>query len=107
MTTTQTSFTPKKTGEARKVISSVFTENFVSLVGRRMVLRGIFTIVMFGIFILLLYLLFFRSSTLPDRTRDLLNITLGAYIASFTKIIDFWFKKDDEDTREDKVDPFD
>jgi len=94
---------PKKLG----VFSHLLNQNFISLVGRRMLFRAAITFVILAIFMLLLYLFFFKSNLLPDRTRDLLNITIGAYITSFTRIIDFWFKKDDEDSKEDKIDPFD
>ena len=39
-----------------------------------------------------LYLLFHPVLTLGDTHRDLLNIILGSFIASFGKVIDFWFR---------------
>ena len=48
------------------------------------------TIAMFGLFIWIIYLLF--HATLPDNFRDLLNIIVGGFLASFGKVVDFWFK---------------
>ena len=45
----------------------------------------------FGLF-WVLYLLFHPVLTLGDTHRDLLNIILGSFIASFGKVIDFWFR---------------
>ena len=50
------------------------------------------TIAMFGLFIWIIYLLF--HATLPDNFRDLLNIIVGGFLASFGKVVDFWFKHD-------------
>ena len=50
------------------------------------------TSAMFGLFIWIIYLLF--HATLADNFRDLLNIIVGGFLASFGKVIDFWFKHD-------------
>jgi len=33
-------------------------------------------------------------ATLADNFRDLLNIIVGGFLASFGKVVDFWFKHD-------------
>ena len=48
------------------------------------------TSAMFGLFIWIIYLLF--HATLADNFRDLLNIIVGGFLASFGKVVDFWFK---------------
>tara|TARA_Y100000780_G_C13334793_1_gene282846 strand:+ start:123 stop:413 length:291 start_codon:yes stop_codon:yes gene_type:complete len=52
-----------------------------------------------GTFLILIYLLFF--TTLPDESRDLVNILVGAYVAVLAKSTDYWFKeKDDPEHKE-------
>ena len=50
------------------------------------------TTAMFGLFVWIIYLLF--HATLADNFRDLLNIIVGGFLASFGKVVDFWFKAD-------------
>ena len=50
------------------------------------------TYAMFGLFVWIIYLLF--HATLADNFRDLLNIIVGGFLASFGKVVDFWFKHD-------------
>ena len=52
------------------------------------------TLGMFGLLIWVLYLLFHPTLQLDETHRDLLNILLGTFIASFGKVIDFWFRQD-------------
>ena len=54
---------------------------------------------MVATFLILVWLLFF--ATLPDESRDLLNILMGAYVAVLGKSTDYWFKeKDDPEHKE-------
>ena len=50
------------------------------------------TVGMFGLLWWVLYLLFHPTLELDDTHRDLLNIILGTFIATFGKTIDFWFR---------------
>ena len=50
------------------------------------------TSAMFGLFVWIIYLLF--HATLADNFRDLLNIIVSGFLASFGKVVDFWFKSD-------------
>ena len=50
------------------------------------------TTAMFGLFVWIIWLLF--HSTLDPQFRDLLNIIVGGFLASFGKVVDFWFKTD-------------
>ena len=50
------------------------------------------TTAMFGLFVWIIWLLF--NSTLDPQFRDLLNIIVGGFLASFGKVVDFWFKTD-------------
>ncbi len=52
------------------------------------------TVAMFGVFAWIIYLLFSPSMTLDEKFRDLLNIIVGGFLASFGKVVDFWFKSD-------------
>ena len=50
-------------------------------------------------FLFLVWLLFFAA--LPDESRDLVNIMVGAYVAVLAKATDYWFKdKDDPEQKE-------
>jgi|TARA_R110000824_G_scaffold25817_3_gene89439 hypothetical protein len=50
------------------------------------------TVGMFGILYWVLMLLFHPVLELDPNHRDLLNIILGTFIATFGKTIDFWFR---------------
>ena len=61
--------------------------------------RFAFSLVVFGTFLLLLYLLFFQQ--VGDTYRDIVNILVGSYVAILTKTADYWFKdKDDPEHKE-------
>ena len=47
---------------------------------------------MFGVLFYILVLLFHPILELDPTHRDLLNILLGTFIATFGKTIDFWFR---------------
>ncbi len=49
-------------------------------------------------FLFLVWLLFYAA--LPQESRDLINIMVGAYVAVLAKATDYWFK--DKDDAEDK-----
>ena len=50
-------------------------------------------------FLFLIWLLFF--GILPDESRDLINIMVGAYVAVLAKATDYWFKeKEDAENQE-------
>ena len=55
------------------------------------------TTAMFGTLGWVLYLLFHPTLELDETHRDLLNILLGTFIASFGKVIDFWFRHSKKD----------
>ena len=50
------------------------------------------TVAMFGVLWWVLYLLFHPTLELDETHRDLLNIILGTFIATFGKTIDFWVR---------------
>ena len=53
-------------------------------------------------FLILVWLLFF--ATLPDESRDLINILVSAYVAVLAKSTDYWFKeKDDPEHKESEA----
>ena len=61
--------------------------------------RFALSLVVFGTFLLLLYLLFFQQ--VGDTYRDIVNILVGSYVAILTKTADYWFKdKDDPEHKE-------
>ena len=52
-------------------------------------------------FLILIWLLFF--GILPDESRDLINIMVGAYVAVLAKATDYWFKeKEDAENQESR-----
>ena len=61
--------------------------------------RFVISLVVFGAFFTLLYLLFF--ATVGETYRDIVNILVGSYVAILTKTADYWFKdKDDPEHKE-------
>ena len=61
--------------------------------------RFIITLIILLTFLFLVWLLFFGS--LPEESRDLINIMVGAYVAVLSKATDYWFKeKDDPEHKE-------
>ena len=61
--------------------------------------RFVLSLIVFGAFFTLLYLLFF--TTVSETYRDIVNILVGSYVAILTKTADYWFKdKDDPDHKE-------
>ena len=61
--------------------------------------RFVLSLVVFGTFLLLLYLLFYQE--VGDTYRDIVNILVGSFVAILTKTADYWFKdKDDPEHKE-------
>ena len=61
--------------------------------------RFILSLIIVTTFLFLVWLLFFAM--LPDESRDLINIMVGAYVAVLAKATDYWFKdKDDPEQKE-------
>jgi len=60
-------------------------------------IRAFFSTIIFGSFTLILYLLFNPTYILEDKFRDLLNIIVGSFLVSFGKVIDFWFKRENDE----------
>ena len=61
--------------------------------------RFIITMFIVSTFLFLVWLLFFIE--LPQASRDLINIMVGAYVAVLAKATDYWFKdKDDPEHKE-------
>ena len=76
-------------------VQSIKKDQLPKIIRRRTWMRFILTIMMFGSFGTILSYLFHPTLTLDERFRDLLNIVVGTFLASFGKIIDFWFKGSD------------
>ena len=75
------------------------------LVSKRMLLRAFFTLSVLLVTVYIIWLLFNKKPV--SGQEQLLNIFVGAYIGILTKAVDFWFRRDDEDTKEHTEDPFD
>ena len=83
--------TDMKKEEQQKSIESRKKMNFWA--------RIVLSLVEFGAFFVLLYLLFF--ATVGETYRDIINILVGTYVAILTKTADYWFKdKDDPEHKE-------
>ena len=64
--------------------------------------RFVLSLVVFGTFLLLLYLLFFQE--VGTTYRDIVNILVGSFVAILTKTTDYWFKdKDDPEHKETEI----
>ena len=73
-------------------VKKVLSENIPGGDGLPDWMQFTITVGMFAGLFWVLYLLFHPVLTLVDTHRDLLNIILGSFIASFGKVIDFWFR---------------
>ena len=83
--------TDMKKEEQQKSIESRKKMNFWA--------RIVLSLVVFGAFFVLLYLLFF--ATVGETYRDIINILVGTYVAILTKTAAYWFKdKDDPEHKE-------
>ena len=61
--------------------------------------RFVITLFIVTTFLFLIWLLFYVE--LPQASRDLINIMVGAYVAVLAKSTDYWFKeKDDPEQKE-------
>ena len=79
------------TTEAKKSVETRKKLNFWA--------RFILSLVVFGAFFVLLYLLFFQE--VGTTYRDIVNILVGSFVAILTKTADYWFKdKDDPEHKE-------
>ena len=81
-------------------VNKIKGDQLPKIIRRRTWMRFLLTIMMFTSFGTILGYLFHPTLTLDERFRDLLNIVVGTFLASFGKIIDFWFKGSHEE--EDK-----
>ena len=57
-------------------------------------MQFVITLLQFALFGGIIWMLFHPTLELDDTHRDLLNILIGTFIATFGKTIDFWFKHD-------------
>jgi len=57
-------------------------------------MQFVITLLQFALFGGIIWMLFHPTLELDDTHRDLLNIIIGTFIATFGKTIDFWFKHD-------------
>lgn len=77
-----------------KVVQSIETRKKLNF-GARFVI----TLIIALTFLFLIWLLFYVE--LPQASRDLINIMVGAYVAVLAKSTDYWFKeKDDPEHKE-------
>ena len=83
-------------------VNSIKKDQLPKIIRRRTWMRFILTLIMFGSFGTILSYLFHPTLTLDERFRDLLNIVVGTFLASFGKIIDFWFKGSDSEDEKNK-----
>ena len=61
--------------------------------------RYVLSMIIVLTFLFLIWLLFYGE--LPQASRDLVNIMVGAYVAGLAKATDYWFKdKDDPEQKE-------
>ena len=75
-------------------LSEKKTEQLEKRKQRNWFARYSITIIIVITFLLLVGLLFFQL--VPQDSRDLLNILLGAYVAVLAKTTDYWFKEKED-----------
>ena len=82
------------TGDQSKAIENRKKLNFWA--------RFALSLVVFGAFFVLMYLLFFQE--VSETYRDIVNILVGSFVAILTKTADYWFKdKDDPEHKESET----
>jgi hypothetical protein len=67
---------------------------------RRLIVRSVLTLAYYAMIFYVLRLLFFYE--VNSEYKDMINIIVGAILASFGKVTDFWFKRDDEGVPQDR-----
>jgi len=77
-----------------KTLSEKKAEQLEQRKKRNWFARYSITIIIVITFLLLVGLLFFQL--VPEDSRDLLNILLGAYVAVLAKTTDYWFKEKED-----------
>ena len=73
------------------------------LLNKRLIIRAVFSVVLVAYMVYLVHLLFFHAPA--DSMKDMINVMLGAVLMAFSKVVDFWFRRDDEDKKTDGMDP--
>lgn len=61
---------------------------------RRLIIRAILTIAYYAMIFYVLRLFFFYK--VNSDYKEMISMIVGAILASFGKVTDFWFKRDDE-----------
>lgn len=76
-------------------------KDFISRTGtafyenRKLVIKFVLTLAYFAIVVYAFRILAYVE--LKSANRDMINIMVGAIVASFSLIVHFWFKRDDDD----------
>lgn len=75
------------------------------LIGKRLMIRALLTFAYLAVFVWLVWMLFHARA--DEGNRDLLIVAFGTFLGVFNNVIGFWFKRDEGDEEESKVDPTD
>lgn len=81
----------------------IFSKSLAALVvNKRLIIRAATTLLVLAVLVYIIRLLFTYSSDTGFR-ENMLNVIIGAVIMSFSKVMDFWFRRDDEDKVDSSV----
>lgn len=67
------------------------------LENKKIIIRAALTVAYYAMIFYALYLIYFHK--IDKEQKDILMFILGAVIASFSKVTDYWFPKHDEDDK--------
>jgi ABC-type lipoprotein release transport system permease subunit len=70
---------------------------------KRIIIRAVISGVVLGTIVLIVYMLFRHS--FAKEIEVTLNVVIGALLASYHKVIEFWFKRDTDDSDHDALKP--
>lgn len=71
------------------------------LLNKRLIIRAVITAAVLGMIIYIIRMLFFY--TINSEYKDILNVIIGAVLGQLPTVINFWFKRDDDDQKEEKI----
>lgn len=69
------------------------------ILNKRLIIRAIITAIVLAMVVYIVRMLFFYP--IRSEHKDILNVIIGAILGQVPTVINFWFKKDDEDKAEE------
>ena len=82
-------------------MSKIFSDSIAAVfMNKRLIIRALLTMSILGIILYIVRMLFFYT---PNAAyKDILNVIIGALLGQLPTVMNFWFKKDDDDQKEER-----